>query len=986
MFRVGLVILSFCFIRLPAGNSNSSGNYFTRFPDGTARGLPGVYCARGAGSEYQFENGTLKMNSKAHNPTIEFGNSNWNNCILKIRVRWNRGGNWFGISIPNGTLLQIFPQEKKATLLASDRSELNSTELSLNFPNQDEHILLALSGNSLKVLVNDQMVFSGEAKFIPRRNLKLHGSWQSNIRWMSLEISELEPDDFIKLSGTAPRHTLPETSSEKQRKDWTVLLKNAPVSMIYPVSSTVELQLKSDTRMPQTEDLFLRVVDFWDRIVFQKTVSGAETAGRIAFPLPAAGPYRAELHNSNRELLAETVFGALPLVRKMPDPNSHFGISSILDPPHLHLATLSGAGWLRLHDMDLATYWAGVEPQPGQYHWRDEAIDLAISRGFQIMGGFEATPPWASNAPGEVKANALVPRSDPSIWRPAWGYPPANLKDVERYVRETVRHYKGRIRAYEVWNEPHVDLFWKGSVKEYVEMSKVIYKAVKAEDPDCLVVGGGGINLYSWPWLEEAFKRGLLNHLDILSIHGLDQDAIATINSEELNSWIGKLFTLMESYGRKVPVWMSEGGGGSPSFLLDANLHDEINSVKASKLGAADLVRSWLIGRSRGIDRLFWWRMRHWGYDYHENNRAESMIEHTGAPKPTFYAHAAMCNFLGSASFRERIEYSPYVRCLLFDSPEGAVVVLWTLLELEQNARLVLPAEDFPVEYFDLLGNSIDLPESPVRELGIGYYPTYLRVKNKGAGEIIPWLKKGSLQGLYISESARKSEEQLREERRFLESRKAAFEFAAQQDDDAWFQVDLRKFTNMGFADEVASDGTGGWCDGGPYNDMRDMPLGKRSYCGVPFDIIDPTRNNGTSIITLASPHAVNFPRAVRNIPVNEKAQRLYFFNSCAWGERAGIMGEYVITYADGEKLHIPLESGVNNGDWWLPPGPSETTRVAAIPTYNYTVYQYRIKYLRVFEWVNPSPGKTISRIDFVSNRQSAIPILLAISGVKTER
>lgn len=60
------------------------------------------------------------------------------------------------------------------------------------------------------------------------------------------------------------------------------------------------------------------------------------------------------------------------------------------------------------------------------------------------------TPGWASSEPN---SNAV------------WTTPLKNFATFGRFVRALVNRYKGRIRSWEIWNEPDILEFWTGSTK-----------------------------------------------------------------------------------------------------------------------------------------------------------------------------------------------------------------------------------------------------------------------------------------------------------------------------------------------------------------------------------------------------------------------------------------------------------------------------------------------------------------------------------------
>ena len=126
--------------------------------------------------------------------------------------------------------------------------------------------------------------------------------------------------------------------------------------------------------------------------------------------------------------------------------------------------------------------------------------------------------------------------------------------------------------------------------------------------------------------------------------------------------------------------------------------------------------------------------------------------------------------------------------------------------------------------------------------------------------------------------------------------------------------LDISEVANMGFKDETDGDGKGGWTDQGA-NDMRGFAVkGEIEFLKIPFNIIDPAKNNGKSSIVLRGQNYKSFPTRVE-IPVGQKAKGIYFLHSAAWS--AGLVGTYTIVYADGSKRAIELRDGHEIFNWW---------------------------------------------------------------------
>lgn len=89
----------------------------------------------------------------------------------------------------------------------------------------------------------------------------------------------------------------------------------------------------------------------------------------------------------------------------------------------------------------------------------------------------------------------LLVRVSPTADRAFWaGNPPENADDFAAFVAALARRYRGRIHAYQIWNEPNLAREWGNKPPDpagYVQMLRKAYRAIKAEDPNALVITAG---------------------------------------------------------------------------------------------------------------------------------------------------------------------------------------------------------------------------------------------------------------------------------------------------------------------------------------------------------------------------------------------------------------------------------------------------------------------------------------------------------------
>jgi len=208
----------------------------------------------------------------------------------------------------------------------------------------------------------------------------------------------------------------------------------------------------------------------------------------------------------------------------------------------------------------------------------------------------------------------------------------------------------------------------------------------------------------------------------------------------------------------------------------------------------------------------------------------------------------------------------------------------------------------------------------------------------------------------------------------------------ARPDPGSCFFADLRPYCNAGFADEdkEPNNQKGGWVDDGPAGDMRVMPLGKQTFLDVPFDVIDPAKNNGKSCIVLGGRHKTWFPERVNDIRIGRKATYMYFLISPTWApDKVGTgIGRIVFHYEAGGAgaatgVTIPLVVGRNVLDWT---NLANTLPEAAIAFTRKHPGRPEPVGALVIPWENPIPEERIESVSIISNGK-AVPVLLAITG-----
>jgi len=152
-----------------------------------------------------------------------------------------------------------------------------------------------------------------------------------------------------------------------------------------------------------------------------------------------------------------------------------------------------------------------------QYDWNeiDRIADSCQANGIRLLASVVKAPGWARGPSADLSVEG----------------PPQNLQDYADFVGAMAARYKGRIWAYEVWNEQNLHYEWGNEPLDparYVEMLRLAYAAIKAQDSQAYVISGaltptgyndGVIAIDDLQYLERMYQAGLKNYCDGVGIH-----------------------------------------------------------------------------------------------------------------------------------------------------------------------------------------------------------------------------------------------------------------------------------------------------------------------------------------------------------------------------------------------------------------------------------------------------------------------------------
>jgi len=326
----------------------------------------------------------------------------------------------------------------------------------------------------------------------------------------------------------------------------------------------------------------------------------------------------------------------------------------------------------------IGSEWQALQPGPDEWNWGplDERIDRVEEHGMDIQMLLGFTPNWA--APEEFQ--------DPDAtgaWGP-WATQAPDLDAWRNLVRTMGKRYKGRIRLWEVWNEPDWS-YYKGSEEDYVAMMRIAMEELKAIDPENRILTGGFARALldsgrKWnPKLQEVLLR---DHQDVFDIHALHEHSPFVRFRRFVDEHI---IAARERYGATdKPLYFNETGYASNESFRHQTLQFVKKATFTMSRGAAAYF--WFTTRDNPHGRMGWFDI-----DYY--------------PKASYVAYNTMVDQLRGATFLRAFDMPEDQYLFLWEQDDAYVLTGWNDSG-KTGAELLLATGNGEGRRTDLMGNA----------------------------------------------------------------------------------------------------------------------------------------------------------------------------------------------------------------------------------------------------------------------------------------
>lgn len=259
-----------------------------------------------------------------------------------------------------------------------------------------------------------------------------------------------------------------------------------------------------------------------------------------------------------------------------PVPGAYFG----LNVNHMHDSP--GFLWPALQfgayrTWDSGVIWPQVNPKQGVYNWSwlDRDVEQAQLHHTKFLFTLGQTPTWASSDP-----------TSRGVYGFGFNMPPAKISYWDEFLRAVVTRYKGRIEAYEIWNEPNITEFYNGSPASLVKLEKAAAATIHSIDKKALIVCppmSGNNSLPALGWLNSYLAAGGGKNCNMIAYH------LYNYPPEKDIAAMHAFREILKGYGLEhKPIWITENG---------AELQGD--DIRAANVVAREYLLDWALGVQR---------------------------------------------------------------------------------------------------------------------------------------------------------------------------------------------------------------------------------------------------------------------------------------------------------------------------------------------------------------------------------------------------
>jgi hypothetical protein len=333
-----------------------------------------------------------------------------------------------------------------------------------------------------------------------------------------------------------------------------------------------------------------------------------------------------------KEADVQNPFGVLAFLHWNSDWNSYKYPDTSALKKATGLMKEAGVGFVRQDFL-----WGDIEAVPGRFDFRkyDNIVDLLGKKDIRILGILHYSADWASSTG-------------------RWNGAPKDNKLFVNYASKVIARYKGRIRYWEIWNEPDSATYWKpqDGLKGYCALLKEVYAAAKRIDPECKILNGGlSAGLAS---VNKLYDNGAGGYFDILNIH-IFESPLNPGTIKGVTAYCRLAYKVMSRNGDSgKKIWVTEiGCPGVKKGLQVAPWWMGRNPNENEQAGWVRLVYSELL-KDKNVEKVFWAFFRDCKEEWNNGVDYFGLVRWDFSKKPSFKAYQDSFNSWKKGKSAER--------------------------------------------------------------------------------------------------------------------------------------------------------------------------------------------------------------------------------------------------------------------------------------------------------------------------------------------
>ncbi len=320
-----------------------------------------------------------------------------------------------------------------------------------------------------------------------------------------------------------------------------------------------------------------------------------------------------------------------------------------------------------------------------------------------------------------------------------------NLNRYKTYLESVFTHFKGRIKYYEMWNEPG----HKFLTEDFIRIADVTRDTQQRIAPESFLIGysstrrgqlGAGEDPDTLPkFLQEVQVAGGLKKIDILSYHSEHAFPFMHKNAnhhDQETNYVPRLKTILDRSNKiSMPIWDTERG------IPWTSPHQERLDYKAgTKLwkhsrpservfdSARQLPMVYAAAFASNIERLFWFYLESSSGTIQRANRRWGFFDAQMEPMPHIPIYDAMTEILQGTHFENLIESDNGGRAYIFRRANNLVILTYNWKQ--QSSTLNINNQDGnTTQILDIMGNLVK--QENISNITIDQWPLYILVPSK---------------------------------------------------------------------------------------------------------------------------------------------------------------------------------------------------------------------------------------------------------------